>query len=231
MKLLNFWKALHPSQDPVITATYRYNQESLDVSDGVEMTYGDTGKFFEIMSVSVDGDPISLDDATYAITSSDTSVLTISEGPADTNRYFAATGVGSATITIAATYEGHTVEVDTIAVTVSNPEISYTITGANYEDTGHTASIDSSSTSTPTMIAISDVTIDGDSVSGTDVIWTIADTTVASFGGGQATTNGAQAPLFATGTEGTTTITVTAVVNEVTFTLVTINLTSSEISG
>lgn len=67
-----------------------------------------------------------------------------------------------------------------------------------------------------------------------DLVWTLADTTYASFAGGGTSldsTNGAGATFFSTGTEGSTTATITITHDGNTYTVAAINVISQEISG
>ena len=90
-----------------------------------------------------------------------------------------------------------------------------------FDETTKTLTIDSSAQS-PTVLQVTTLLINGDAVPLNDLVWKLNDTTYASFAGGGTsldTTNGASAPFFATGTEGSTTATITCTVNDTLYTL------------
>lgn len=102
-----------------------------------------------------------------------------------------------------------------------------------FDETTKTLTIDSSAQS-PTVLQVTTLLINGDEVSLNDLVWTLNDTTYASFAGGGTsldTANGAGVPFFATGTEGSTTATITCTVNDTSYTVATITVISQEISG
>lgn len=102
-----------------------------------------------------------------------------------------------------------------------------------FDETTKTLTIDSSAQS-PTVLQVTTLLINGDAVPLNDLVWTLNDTTYASFAGGGTsldTANGAGAPFFATGTEGSTTATITCTVNDTLYTVATVTVIAEEISG
>lgn len=102
-----------------------------------------------------------------------------------------------------------------------------------FDETTKTLTIDSSAQS-PTVLQVTTLTINGEAASLNDLVWTLNDTTYASFAGGGTsldTANGAGAPFFSTGTEGSTTATITITHDDTEYTVATINVISEEISG
>lgn len=102
-----------------------------------------------------------------------------------------------------------------------------------FDETTRTLTIDSSAQS-PTVLQVTSLTINGEAASLNDLVWTLDDTTYVSFAGGGTSldsTNGAGAPFFSTGTEGSTTATITITRDGTTYTVATINVISQEISG
>lgn len=235
MKLRLFWKALHPSTDPVIEVTsYQYDgTQATDYSNDLNIPLSDSNKFFQILHWTVDDEP-DISTVQFDISIDDTSVVskTAGTGTQGEDCYLTAESIGSTTITITGTANNKTVTVDTFTINVVMPTHSETITidGTTVTDS---ASINASSTSSPIMADISDATIGTVTVQGNDIIWTSSDPTIASLTQptGGSTGNGAQIPIWATGAEGTATLTVTTVINSKTYTLRTITITSEEIQG
>ena len=164
----------------------------------------------------------------FEITSSDTSVFTVSNGLALSNRYLNPVSVGTATLTIsgAGIYE-------TIPVTVeASVEVTFNET-QGFDDSTKTLTIDSTSQS-PTVLQVTSVTIGGNAMSLNDLVWNLSSTDCVSFAGGGtslAVNSGAAAPFFATGTEGTTTATITITYDGTSYTVATVTVVSQEISG
>ena len=221
--MLDSQRPLHPSPDPdPSTITYRYKLQTVEGGDGLDLsvTDHDTDAFFEIFGTT------SIDDYDWVVTSSDTSVFTVSNGPAVTNKYLMPVSTGTATLTVSIgnyTYA-------TFTVTVSaNTSITFA-DATGFDSTTNTLTIDANSTSTPVIMSANTATIGEDSVL-SNLVWTVADTSVVAFGGGQATNNGPSAPIFGTGTEGNTTIAITAVVDGTTYNMATINVVSTVAEG
>lgn len=215
--------------DTFIAAGYIYQFETtdgspyyVDPSVGLVMSATDTDDLFQILGW------FDSQTTTFEITSSNTSVFTVSNGLALSNRYLNPVSVGTATLTIS----GGGIH-ETIPVTVeSSVEVTFNSI-PEFDDTTKTLTIDSSAQS-PTVLQVTDVTIGGNVMSVNDLVWTLADTTYASFAGGGTSldsANGGQVPFFSTGTEGSTTATITITHNGTTYTVATINVISEEISG
>lgn len=223
MKLLNFWKASHPSPDPDPSLiTYQYKTQAVEDGDGLDLSMTDTttDAFFEILGST------SVDAYNWAVTSSDTSVFTVSEGLAVSNKYLVPVSTGTATLTVSIgdyTYATFTVTVSA-DTSITFSEVS------GFDSTTNTLTIDAASTSTPVVMQATAATVGEDSVL-TDLVWTVADDTVVAFVGGQSTNTGASAPIFGTGTEGNTTIAITAVVDGTTYNMATINVVSAVVEG
>lgn len=214
---------LHPSPDPDPSLiTYRYKTQAVEDGDGLDLSMTDTATdaLFEILGST------SVDAYDWVVASSDTSVFTVSDGSAVSNKYLVPVSTGTATLTVSIgdyTYA-------TFTVTVS-ADTSITFTEVSgFDSTTNTLTIDADSTSIPVVMQATAATVGEDSVL-SNLVWTVADTSIATFAGGQATNNGAGAQIFATGTEGNTTIAITAVVDDTTYNMATINVVSAVAEG
>lgn len=212
---------LHPSPDPDPSLiSYRYKTQTVEDGAGLDLSMTDTDVLFEILGSVV------VDDYAWVVTSSDTSVFTVSNGQAVSNKYLVPVSTGTATLTVSIgnyTYA-------TFTVTVSaNTSITFA-EASGFDSTTNTLTIDANSTSAPVIMSANSATIGEDSVL-SNLVWTIADTSAAAFGGGQATNSGPSAPIFGTGTEGNTTIAITAVVDGTTYNMATINVISAVAEG
>lgn len=202
--------------------TYRYKSQTVEGDDGLDLSMADgaTDALFEILGTA------SVDDYDWVIVSSDTDVFTVSNGSAVSNKYLVPVSIGTATLTVSIgnyTYATFTVTVSA-DTSITFAEVS------GFDSTTNTLTIDADSTSTPVVMQATAATVGEDSVL-TDLVWTVADDTIAAFGGGQATNAGASAPVFGTGTEGNTTIAITAVVDGATYNMATINVVSEVVEG
>ena len=194
----------------------------VDPSVGLIMSATDTNDLFQILGY------FDSQTTVFEITSSDTSVFTVSNGLALSNRYLNPVSVGTATLTIsgAGIYETIPVIVEASVEATFNE-------AQGFDDSTKTLTIDSTS-QVPTVLQITSVTIGGNSMSLNDLVWNLSSTDCVSFAGGGtslAINNGPSAPFFATGTEGTTTATITITYDGTSYTVATVTVVSQEISG